>query len=105
MGVDKKQIPYVYGIDDGSVRTPNYFNDNRYVGLRGIPPPIDVYRISVTDGGLVPDVDVGKGVDTILEDVFGKWKKCLHNNWETGFKNLMQEVDELSTREYIRTKT
>ena len=41
---------------------------------------------------------VQKGVDGILDEVFGPFKKQLKENFEAGFQNLRENEDKYSTR-------
>jgi ribosomal protein S17E len=46
---------------------------------------------------------VAAGVNAILEKAYERYKNALKENFEDGFKLLMEEVDNLSTREYLRS--
>lgn len=95
------QIPYYY--DYGSVQTPSRYND--LISIKGETPPEDndIYKVSTKNGGSVPDATIQKGVDAILEEAFGPFKKALKEDWETGFQKLQQQ-DKYSTRQYLREK-
>lgn len=95
------QIPYF--LNEGSVNTPSRYND--VVSIKGEKPPgdNDTYRVSVSNGGSVPDKTIEKGVDAILDEAFGPYKKALQEDWPTGFDKLMKE-DNYSTRQYLRER-
>ena len=92
------QIPYFY--DYGSVKTPSRYND--IVSIKGGQPPADndTYKVSIQNGGSVPDATIKKGVDAILEEAFGPYKEALKKDWKQGFAKLMNE-DKYSTRQYL----
>ncbi|KAG8157463.1 hypothetical protein KVR01_012847 [Diaporthe batatas] len=75
-------------------RAPNLFNDRL---LSGGPDP---YHVSIKNGGSVPD-EVVDDVDKIIGDIFGVFKKRMAENFDSGFKKLM-EYDEFSTREFLK---
>lgn len=93
------QITYYY--DYGSAKTPSRYND--VVSIEGEKPPgdNDTYKVSVSNGGSVPDATIQKGVDAILEEAFGPYKTVMEQNFEEGFNNLMKQ-DKYSTRQYLR---
>lgn len=103
VGVQGREIKYYLGSSDGAVKTPSLFNDILYIDEPNVEPPPDVFQVSTSNGGVVPDSAVSLGPDAILKTVFGEYKDALATNWETGFAKLMT-VDEYSTREYIRTQ-
>ncbi|KAH8817307.1 hypothetical protein F5884DRAFT_722331 [Xylogone sp. PMI_703] len=61
----------------------------------------DVFKLSHSNGGLVPDRMVEKGADGILAETFEPYRSLLANDFEAGFRLLM-ELDGLSTREFLR---
>ena len=104
VGIESKEIKYYLGVSDGAVNTPAYFNNHYYVAEPTITAPPDVFKVSVSNGGVVPDFAVVMGPDQILNGIFGPYKQALKDNWEKGFAKLMT-VDEFSTRDYIRFRT
>jgi hypothetical protein len=104
VGIESKEIKYYLGGSDGAVNTPAYFNDIYYVAEPTITAPPDVFKVSISNGGVVPDSAVVMGPDKILNGIFDPYKDASKDNWENGFAKLMT-VDELSAREYIRTQT
>lgn len=98
------QIKYYLGSADGAVGCPSLYNDILYVAEPNVTPPPDVFKVSVANGGVVPDSAINLGPDDILDSVFGEYKKALKENFEEGFKKLMGK-DKYTTREYLRTQT
>lgn len=99
--LDVPLIPYF--LDDGSVKTPSRYND--VVSIQGETPPVDndTYKVSISNGGSVPDATIKKGVGTILDEAFGPYKEAMQNDWTTGFYKLLKE-DNYSTRQYLRER-
>ncbi|KAK4169897.1 L-amino-acid oxidase [Cladorrhinum sp. PSN259] len=74
--------------------TPNLFNNCfKTAGTK------DPYRVSVSNGGSVPD-HVADDWSKLLEDAFKPYKDELEKDWETGYKKLM-EADHMSTRQFL----
>ncbi|KAK5996863.1 Putative bifunctional amine oxidase [Cladobotryum mycophilum] len=92
---ERTKMPLIPYILDGGPACPQLFNDRLYV-----PNTEDPYRVSVRNGGSVPN-DVVDNVEGILNDAFGPYKEELAKNFRVGFENLMK-VDDYSTREYLR---
>ncbi|KAI9740310.1 MAG: hypothetical protein M1834_004888 [Cirrosporium novae-zelandiae] len=65
----------------------------------------DPFRVSVKNGGLVPDRFVRMGYKEILKEVFDEWKKRLVSNFEKTWAELM-ELDQKATslRAYMIAK-
>ncbi|KAK0213580.1 hypothetical protein IW262DRAFT_1466891 [Armillaria fumosa] len=60
-------------------------------------PTADWFKDSSSAGGLVPSEFINMGVDRWLGECFTPFKKLLAENWEKGWKKLM-EFDEYSAR-------
>lgn len=91
---DRTSIPLIKYYLAGE-SCPSLFNDHLFV--KGEQDP---YKVSVTNGGSIPD-DVVDNLDQILKTAFGPYKDALANNFKDGWKKLM-EVDDFSTREYLK---
>lgn len=78
-------------------KCPKFFN-----GYNFVADVEDPYNVSKKNLGSVPD-DVVANADQILNDTFLPYKLALKDNPKEGWKKLM-EVDDLSTREYLKKK-
>ncbi|OJA18599.1 hypothetical protein AZE42_06573 [Rhizopogon vesiculosus] len=80
--------------------TPMMFNN--ILGPPVDPLEFDPYKFSAKNGSMVPDEHVAMGVQKILQQACAPYFQLLKENFEEGFKKLM-EVDDCSIREYMRT--
>ncbi|PNP59158.1 hypothetical protein THARTR1_01406 [Trichoderma harzianum] len=87
-------MPLIKYYLDG-VNTPQLYNNRFFV-----KDVTDPYRVSVANGGTVPD-DVVDSVGDKLQKAFGYYKDKLTENFDQGFDELML-VDDMSTREYLK---
>jgi monoamine oxidase len=91
-------IPYYLDSTTGAVNNPSLYNDHL---LMPDSPPFDPYKVSVSNGGSIPD-DVVKAGTTILDQEFGVYKEAMEKDFEAGFKLLLTQ-DAFSTRGYLKT--
>ena len=92
-------IPYYLDSTTGAVNNPSLYND--HLLMPDSPPPFDPYKVSVSNGGSIPD-DVVKAGTKILDQEFGVYKEAMEKDFEAGFKFLLTQ-DAFSTREYLKT--
>lgn len=76
VGVDNKLIQYYMDSSDGARNNPSYFNNYLHIDKETTEASpdddqFDIFKISISNGGPVPDANVRKGVSNILEEVFG----------------------------------
>lgn len=83
-------IPYILD----NPKAPKLFNDRLF--SEGFDP----YRVSIKNGGSVPD-GVVDNAGKILGDVFGAFKDRMAEDFDAGFAKLM-EYDDFSTREFLK---
>lgn len=76
VGLTTKLMQYYMDSSDGARNNPSYFNnylhiDKKSTGASPDDDQFDVFKISISNGGPVPDANVEKGVSNILEEVYG----------------------------------
>jgi monoamine oxidase len=91
-------IPYYLDSSTGALNCPSLYNDRLLVTD---PVQADPYKVSVSNGGSVPD-NVVKAGTGILDQEFKVYKDLMQTDFEAGFKLLMTQ-DAFSTREYLKT--
>ncbi|KAB8253768.1 hypothetical protein BDV32DRAFT_143456 [Aspergillus pseudonomiae] len=79
---------------------PQRFNDRTV--LPTSVAETDPFHVSVAKGGSVPN-NVVDDWNALLENSFGPYKEAMRENFEVGFKMLLQ-VDDYSTREYLKRR-
>jgi hypothetical protein len=82
------------------------YNNNRYVGTP--PVNVDIFKVSITSGGLVPDEYVTKGYQYWINMSLDPFKKAFIDEqgrptWERGWA-LLRQFDNYSVRSFMATK-
>ncbi|RAH85859.1 FAD/NAD(P)-binding domain-containing protein [Aspergillus japonicus CBS 114.51] len=67
----------------------------------GSDPADDPFRLSVSEGGVVPDKTVAEGAPSILNRAFAPFIAALSEDFPKGFEELMK-YDHMTTREFLQ---
>lgn len=95
--IGDKFIPYIMNSDNQFLE----YNSQRVQQKAVIQQPTaDWFKDSSSAGGLVPSEFINMGVDHWLGECFTPFKKLLVENWEKGWRKLM-EFDEYSARTFM----
>jgi monoamine oxidase len=97
-------VPYYLDKSTGAKNNPSLYNDRLLPRNSDDVDPTDVdpdpYHVSEANGGSIPDATVAQGTG-ILDLAFKEFKDAMQNDFEKGFKRLLEQ-DSYSTREYLR---